>query len=148
MTEVQNTHDAMQAAFSLPAGVKDDPELSALHRQIIEQLRSESMGIPMHTVQELMLERIATEYVLIKWREQSEGWVGLGIGAEDKAKTHWKNLVSEWNKVLASGQETLRNALVQEVTKISMEALELIEDDESRKAVRLRLIERFAAIGL
>lgn len=138
----------MQAAFALPAGVRDDPELVALHRQIIQQLQAESMGIPMHTVQELLLERIATEYILIKWRERSEGWVGLGVGAEDKAKTHWKNLVSEWNRVLERGQETLRNALVAEVTKISMRVLEIIEDDETRKAVRLRLTEDFAAIGL
>lgn len=138
----------MQAAFRLPSWIQDDPELVALHTEILARLQAESMGIPMHTVQELLLERIATGYVEMKWRESGVGWAGLGVGAEDKFRRSWKDLLSEWNRVLERGQETLRDALVQQVTTITMRSLELIEDDENRKAVRLRLTEDFAAIGI
>ena len=138
--------DELSVIFRLPADVvENEPELAELHLEWIDRLRSESRGIPMHTVQEFILERIATKYVMLRYRELHGGWVG--VNSEKDAHSQWLDLVKEWNKVLAAGHEQLRDAVLQQAEQISREALELIEDDETRRTLRRHFKERFASIG-
>lgn len=140
----------VDASFRLPAHIASNPELVNLHRQWIADLRAESSGLPMHTVQSFLLERIATMYVVMRHEEladrtdRSEWTPRLFKEYTDQ----WLNMVKEWNKVLSSGHEQLREQVLRESEKIATEALALIEDDETRRRVRLHFKERYAAIGL
>ena len=132
--------------FRLPAYVVEAaPELVALHREWIERLSSESRGIPMHTVQEFLLERIATKYALIKFHEIVNDW--RGVRSEQDANAQWLDLVKEWNRVLAAGHEQLRDSVLREAEEISRDAIAMVEDEETRRRLRLHFKERFAALG-
>lgn len=136
--------DGLERAFRLPEHIASDPELLALHDELLRRLRQEAFGIPMHTAQELLLERIVTRYLLIKYRDE-HGWVG--VTAEKDANAQWLDALKEWNRVLQSSNEQLRDALMREVTKISLEAVELIEDQETRQKVRRHFSTKYAALG-
>lgn len=131
--------------FELPLAIADDPEMVVLYHDSIRKLISESRGLPMHTVQEFLLERIATKYVIMKWRERSNTWVG--VNTEKDYASGWLDLVKEWNKVLASGQQQLRDAIMSEVEVLLVEGLEQVADDATRKTLRLYFKEAFARLG-
>jgi len=136
--------DGLERAFRLPEYIAQDPELLALHDELKSRLRAEAFGIPMHTAQEILLERIVTRYLIIKYREE-HGWVG--VNTEKDFNAQWLDLLKEWNRVLQVSQEQLRAALMEEVTKISLEAVELISDASERQRVRRHFAEKYAAIG-
>lgn len=147
-TEQQDTtasSDGLERAFRPPTYISDDPELFALYEEMVRRLRSESMGIPMHTMQEFLIERIATRYVIIRYREE-HGW--LGINTEKEFNQQWLELVKEWNRVLAAGHEKLRDAVLRESEEIALAGINLIRDPEDRQRVRLHFKERFARAGL
>lgn len=117
----------------------------SMYHRWIRALTAEARGLPMHTVQEFLLERIATKYVIMKYRERNNEW--LGVRTENDFTAQWLDLVKEWNKVLSSGQDKLRDAVLEEVQGIALESLQMIRDEDDRKRVRLHYKERFAALG-
>lgn len=136
-----------EAAFQPPEYlVAETPHLVELYSEIVTRLRNESRGIPMHTAQEILLERIATKYIFIKYRE-STGWAGLGVNAEKEANQQWLDMLKEWNRVLSQGHEQLRDAILRESEQIAIEAVNLVDDAETRQRLRRHFKERFAAIG-
>ena len=132
-------------AFQLPADVLAKPELAELYLTSVRKLQAESRGIPMHTVQEFLLERIATKYVMLRYHEIYGGW--RGVNSEKDATAQWLDMVKEWNKVLATGHEQLRAAFLDEFTSIAMKGVELIEDKPTRQMLLLHFKEQFAAAG-
>lgn len=162
MTDPTSTEAAPETelAFRLPAALADDPELVEMHREWVNKLRAESAGLPMHTVQEFLLERIATGYVMLRHREihtpdllevdDPVVRTRLRVTAErnDKDATdQWLSMVKEWNKVLSSGHEQLREQVLRESEQIALDALSLVEDKDTRQKLRLHFKERYAAIG-
>lgn len=147
MTSDQTTATS-DAAFRLPALVADDPELAALHTEYVNALRAESAGLPMHTVQQFLLERIATMYTVIRYREINPGDDVAWTARFSKDYTdQWLGMVKEWNKVLSSGHEALRAQVLQESEQIALESLALVEDPETRQKLRRHFKERYAALG-
>lgn len=135
----------LESAFSLPEYVREEyPELGDLYDEMISNLRAEAFGIPMSSMQVLLIERIATKYILIKYRERV-GWVGTN--AEKDANAQWMDAVKEWNRLLAQGHEQMRDRLLEQIEKITSDGVNLIEDAESRQKVRSFYQEQFAAMG-
>src|SRR5688572_8166031 len=99
----------LEEAFVMPPALLDGhPDLIGLYEELVANLRAEAFGIPMTSMQVILIERIATKYVLIKYRER-EGW--LGVNAEKDANSQWLDLVKEWNRLLAGGHEQMRERL-------------------------------------
>lgn len=135
----------LDAAFNLPENVRVEfPDLGTLYDDLIDNLRSEAFGIPMTSMQVILIERIATKYILIKYRERV-GW--LGTNAEKDANAQWMDAVKEWNRLLAQGHEQMRERLLEQVEKIASDGVKLIEDTETRQKVRSHFEENFAAMG-
>lgn len=142
----QSPPDDLARAFVLPAWVREDPELSALHASIVRRLRSEAAGMPMNTVQQLLLERIAFNYIVLKHKEENQGW---SRASEQKDfNTWWLSMTQEFNKLLMANQDKMRESLLLEVQNIVVGALRMIPDDEVRQNVRRHLAEQFASIDL
>lgn len=131
--------------FELPADIAADLAMVNLYHESIRKLIAESRGLPMHTVQEFLLERIATKYVIMKWRERHNTWVG--INTEKDFASGWLDLVKEWDRVLASGQQQLRDSIMAEVEGIIVGGIEQVPDDDTRKVLRLYFKEKFARLG-
>ena len=119
--------------------------LGELFDRMVEQLQAEAFGIPMHTMQTMLIERIALTYVLIRFRD-IHGWTGTNTEKDTNAR--WMDMVKEWNRLLAGGNEQLRAQLLEQMEKIAKDALNLIPDKESRQRVRDHFQEQFAALGV
>lgn len=142
-TDLQELGDL---AIRLPAEVAADPRYVALYQEWLEKLRAEAVGIPMHTVQQFLLERIASGYVVIRYRENEDTWATPTMARG--ANAHWLDLVKEWNKVLAANQELQRDAVARAAEQAALDSLSMIEDPELRGRLRQHFKERFSAIGL
>jgi hypothetical protein len=135
----------LSEVFVLPPEIVDhNGDLVGIYEELVGNLRAEAFGIPMTSMQVLLIERIATKNVLIKHRERV-GW--LGTNAEKDANSQWLDLVKEWNRLLAQGHEAMRERLLEQVEKITADGVKLIEDTETRQKVRNFYQEQFAAMG-
>jgi len=133
----------------------DHPELDdrwqGMYQEMIAQLRSEAAGLPMSTVQSLLIERIAYDYVYIRMREE-EMHTGDSSSSFNRPNVHkeynnfWLDMTKEFHKVLNSGQDKLRQALLLEIQSVVSKAVDTIPDNSIRKSVRLALAEGFAEI--
>lgn len=138
--------DGLERAFRLPEYIAEDSELLALHEELSQRMRREAAGLPMGTNQEILLERILTKYLIIKWREENT-WAGTGVNGEKDANSQWLDMLKEWNRVLQANDDKMREALLLEVQKITTEAVQLISNEDDRRSVRRHFQEKFAAIG-
>lgn len=138
--------DGLDRAFRLPERIADDESLSELYDEIVKRLRTEALGIPMTTMQQLLIERLATKYVLIRYNE-SINWAGMSATAEKDMNAQWADLLKEWNRLLASGQEKMRDALLSQVSIIAQDAVKLVTDKDTRQALRRHFSEHFSNLG-
>jgi hypothetical protein len=138
--------DGLARAFRLPEHIQQDAELVALYDEMVERLRREALGLSMTTMQQLLIERLATKYVIIRYNENT-GWQGLSITAEKDMNAQWSDLLKEWNRMLQAGQEKMRDALLGQFEKISQGAVDMVHDKETRQSLRRHFREQFASMG-
>lgn len=138
--------DDLAPAFVLPPHLAANERLAALHATIVGRLRREAAGMPMNTIQNLLLERIAYNYVALKAREDA----GVAMRPQDQKEmnTFWLAMTKEFNGLLAANQDKMREALLLEVQKVVNGSLSLVTDPVDRQAVRRHLSEQFATINL
>lgn len=122
-----------------------DERWQAVHQEIVSRLRQEAAGLPMQTVHKLLLERLANYYVTMRMRETE---TTVTASQMKDMTTFWLSMTQEFNKQLKEGQDKLRDQLLSEVEKVTLEAVDLIEDKPTRQKVRLKLSEGFAAINV
>ena len=135
--------DALAAAFTLPDAIAEDETLQALYDELVSRMRREALGLPMNTGQNLLIERIASFYVQIRWRENN----GLFTPAQQKDfNTYWLALNSEFNKQLNASADKMREAMLADINQVVINAVDLIKDDETRRTVRRALAEGFATL--
>lgn len=136
--------DDLAEAFRLPEEILNDEALVTLHTNIVARLRREASGMPMNTVQQLLLERIAMNYVVLKSKERTGGF---STPAQQKDfNTFWLSMTQEFNKLLMANEDKRREAMLMEIQGIVVQATELVMDKEQRQNVRRFLQEQFAAI--
>lgn len=142
--------DDLAGAFVLPEYLAADPRLVTLHTNIVTRLRREAAGMPMNTVQQLLLERIALNYIVLKFREgRAVGDGGFGRGGEQKDfNTFWLSMTVEFNKLLLANQDKMREALLLEVQSVVTDVMSQIKDPAERRTLRRNLSEKFASIDL
>jgi len=135
----------LDAAFDLPERFDANPEMVELYSTVVSNLRSEARGIPMNTVQTLLLERIAFYYVSLKMAERDGELTPTQL--KDLTK-FWLDMTVEFNKQLAAGHEKLREALLMQISEMVMEKLSFIPDRDTKTQLVLALKEGFAEMGL
>lgn len=137
--------DGLDEAFKLPPSIADSPAMTQLHGEIVLRLRREASGLSMNTVQQLLLERIATFYVQTKMREME----GVGVKELRELNSFWLSMTQEFNRLLMASQDKLREALFLEIQKILDQAMkDTITDPDTRKKFRLNVAGSFANMNL
>lgn len=133
--------DSLDAAFDLPTFVTDNARLQDLHRRIVNRLRKESEGVPMDTIQLLLLERIAFNYIVMKAREMGELDMGNARAQKD-FQTFWLAMTNQFSKNLqkATAAED-REKTLREVRDIVIETLSKGVDD---KEMKMKLLGDFS----
>lgn len=138
--------DDLARAFRLPGWVTEDPEMEALHGAIVTRLRNEARGMPMNTVQQLLLERIAYNYIVLKNKEETNSF---STPTQQKDfNTWWLSMTQEFNKLLLANQDRMREAMLMQINDIIRGSLEIITNPDERRDLRRKLAEEFAAIDL
>lgn len=140
--------DSLEAAFELPAFVTEHPALVQLHGAICRRLRKEAEGVPMDTIQELLLERIAFNYIVMKARERGV----LSLGSERAQKdfqTFWLAMTNQFSKNLqkATAAED-RARTLREVRDIVIDTLSQVEDKTTKDHLLHQFAQAFQQAGI
>jgi hypothetical protein len=144
---INNAPASLEAAFELPESAVGDLSFRMLHQALVQKLLDEARNVPMQTAQYILIERIATKYIYIKFRE-SRGFDDMNPIAADKENTHLLALLAQFQKMLnkATAHEDRENTL-REVRDIIVKVFKSSEDPAKRAALE-ELIEEFKKVGI
>ncbi len=135
--------DSLDAAFELP-DTSADPKLRLLYEVLVARMREEAKHLPMNTVQQLLIERIAYNYIVLRYKERGE--LG-GFGSTSVQKdfnSFWLTMTAEFNRMLGKNDPLSngeRKALLKEMQQIIVNTVATVADP----GVRGALLEIFAA---
>jgi hypothetical protein len=111
---------ALDGAFTLPDHI-EDTKMRELYEVLVIRMREEAKDLPMSTVQQLLIERIAYNYIVM--REKERGSLGGFANANSQRdfNAFWLSMTQEFNRMLTksevmTGQE--RKALLREVQQL------------------------------
>jgi hypothetical protein len=138
--------DFLETAFEL--GDDNIPvKYTMLHTAIMQKMLEEAKNVPMTTANYILIERIATNYIIIKMREAA-GFENLNPIAQDKQNVYLLSVLAQFQKMLAkaTAQED-REATLREVRDIIKRVLS--SSDSPAKAELLNdLVEEFRKVGI
>jgi hypothetical protein len=144
---INNAPAFLEAAFELPESAVGDLGFRMLHTALVQKLLEEAKNIPMQTAQYILIERIATTYIYIKYKE-ADGFDGLNPIAQDKQNVYLLSLLAQFQKMLAkaTAQEDRENTL-REVRDIIVRVARS-SDSSAKQEVLQELIEEFKKVGI
>lgn len=135
---------SLDGAFYLPDHI-DNQNLRELYEVLVSRMRKEASDLPMATVQELLIERIAYNYIVM--REKERGALGgfSTTAAQKDFNTFWLSMTQEFNRMLTrsdalSGNE--RKTLLREVQQL---ILTTVNSSVSDPRTRSNLLTHMAA---
>lgn len=140
--------DSLDDAFVLPASVAENTRLLRLYEVIVSRMRAESEGVPMNTIQTLLMERIAYNYIVMKAREQ--GILDQLSAAQQKdLQTWWLAMTAQFNKQLNKATEQeYKEKILREVTNVIVAVLSKVPDPKLKAQLKQDLMAGFEAAGI
>jgi hypothetical protein len=132
--------DDLDAAFTLPETVAD-PGLRRLYEVLITRMRRECAHLPQTTLTTLLIERIAYNYIVLRWKESRPMGDAEGFAhstAQKEYNTFWLAMTQELNKVARQTDKAFRDELVGVLSSAVFRALS-DEEPEVSKRVRARV---------
>lgn len=143
--------EELDAAFDLPDEVCGDQGLRNLYEVIVARMRREAMYLPMNTVQQLLIERIAFNYITLKMKERHAVGDPEGFSTASVQKdfnTFWLSMTKEFNGLLDRSNKSARESILSEVRDLVLNTLSELTDPEERRSLMLRFSSAFEAAGL
>lgn len=128
--------DDLDAAFTLPETV-EDVQLRGLYEVLVHRMRKEAENLPMNTVQQLLIERIAYNYIVMRSRERGELGGFVNSNSQKDFNAFWLSMTQEFNRML-SKTETLggneRKALLREIQQHVLSAINSSVDNPKTRS--------------
>ena len=150
MSELSRTPEPLstplEAAFGVPENLSDSDKYTELYNEMVDRLRREAEGIQMNTLQQLLIERIASVYVTIRDLEDNDTWRSAAHRKDMYA--HWLDLTKEFNKLLQTNQDQLREGLLKQVFQVISDVVERVPDEKIKQDLRRWFATGFASIEL
>lgn len=116
-----------------------------LYAAIVGRLQFESQHVPMTTLQTLLLERIAFNYVALRWKE---GTAGFDHDRSQKDfNTFWLDMTREFNRQVTLHGPEAQKALIAQFIGIVSNALDNLPADLAQQ-VREDMATGLEAVGL
>ena len=140
----------LDAAFELPE-VVTDPKLRGLYEVLIARMRAEAAHLPMNTVQQLLIERIAFNYIVLRSKERGELGGFAHSNVQKDYNTFWLSMTAEFNRLLGRHGDMPaadRRALLREIQQIIMSTVSTVDDPTQRTALMDRFATAFEAAGI
>jgi hypothetical protein len=143
--------DDLDAAFTLPE-IVDDPKLRGLYEVLVHRMRKEAEPLPMNTVQQLLIERIAYNYIVMRCRENGELGGFTTAAVQKDFNTFWLSMTQEFNKMLGK-TETLngneRKALLREVQQLILSTVNAsVNDPKTRSDLLVNMAAAFENVKI
>lgn len=139
--------DQLAGIFSLPENTPQD--YIQFYQEIVDRMRAEASGFPMNTVQILLIERIAYNYVVLRMKEN--GFMAPFARANEQKdfNTFWLTMTQEFNRVLSSGQDKVREKLFKDIVDVIKKVVRTtVEDPILRDRLLKEFSDEFKVIGL
>lgn len=121
-------------------------EWKSVYQFVADGMLREASGVSMTTVQRLLIDRIAYNYVDIRKIEANERPATLNERKD--LNSRWLSMTQEFNRMLADNEDKRRDQLVADVQAMCLDALKRISSDDDKKILRLALSEGFAKLNL
>lgn len=140
--------DDLDTAFRLPDHLAAEPDLSRLYEVLIVRMRRESSHVAMNTVQLLLIERIAFNYVQMRYLESLPMGQGFAKASEQKDfNTFWLAMTTEFNKNLRASDAESQSKVIAAMATVVLKVLNEIQDEKARQSLRLRFADEFENAG-
>jgi hypothetical protein len=137
--------DADDSIFAVPAEVEDDERLSRLYNEIVDKLKAEVQGIPLSTMQYLLIERTASLYVTIKHHEENGTFLPR---QQQQYNAQFLAAGAEFNKLVQNNQEAQRQLTVDKIRSAIVAAINRLSDPDARMAMKTAIADEFQKAGL
>jgi hypothetical protein len=129
--------------FTLPDYIEDDT-LRTAYEVIVNRLRREARHVPMTTIQQLLIERIAVNYIVLRHNENEQEFAHTT--AQKDFNSFWLSMTHEFNSLVKITDADYREQLLKQVGKVIRDSL--IEDyPEQAAGIQERLKDEFARQG-
>lgn len=143
--------DNLDAAFELPDIVEDE-KLRALYEVLIYRMRKEAKNLPMNTVQQLLIERIAFNYIIMRLRERGEMGGFTTANASKDFNTFWLTMTQEFNRMLSKA-ETMgggeRKELLREIQQLILQTVNAsVNDPKTRSDLLVNMASAFENVKI
>jgi len=132
--------------FTLPPHIAEDPQIARWHDEQVRKLRADAAGVPMSSVQEMLLERIAYTYADMRYKERTQPNRSSRDRRDDNAA--FMTMTDSFNRLLEKHNDKRVNDMLVQVQDILLEAFDMVTDESEKSAVRRFLAEQLAAINL
>lgn len=142
--------DSLDLAFRLPDNI-EDANLRQLYEILVVRMRRESAHLPMNTVQQLLIERIAYNYIVMRWKEMQPVGNDGGFQHATQQKeynTFWLSMTQEFNKQLRATDADYRAQVLKAMASVVADVLKEIEDPMLQAKMRMRIADNLAREGL
>lgn len=135
--------ESLDGLFTLPSFI-EDTTLREAYEIIVARMRRECAHIAMNTIQQLLIERIAMNYIVLKYRESrplgdDEGFTHAGVLKD--WNTFWLKMTDEFNALMLKYRKSDADDIMALVKLSVEEILGTIPPEYS--ALRNDLIKRF-----
>lgn len=137
--------------FTLPDFISEteDADLRTMYFVLVDRLKKDAESSELSTIQWLLLERIAFNYVVIRWRERK---MGTTQGFEHTKyhkdfNTYWLAMTQEWRRILEGSSTDERISLMGQVGQALSQAFVGLHPDVSGP-MRDRIAKAFEESGL
>jgi hypothetical protein len=141
---------SLDAAFELSDQVVD-PKFRGLYEVLVARMRQEARHLPMNTVQQLLIERIASNYIYMRLRERGDLGGFPSSAAQKDFNYFWLSMTQEFNRMLGKtdgGGGTDRKSLLKEMQEIIVKTVNTLNDPKVRAEMLGKFAGAFEAAGI
>jgi hypothetical protein len=143
--------ESLDNAFELPDFIEDD-KLRQLYEVLVHRMRREAKSLPMNTVQLLLIERIAFNYIVMRMRERGE--LG-GFGSSNVQKdfnAFWLSMTQEFNRMLGKSEGlggNERRELLGEIQQLILQTVNAsVNDPKTRSDLLVNMAAAFENVKI
>jgi hypothetical protein len=149
MTDAIAPLDDLDIAFSLPDNIEDE-RMRRLYEILVARMRREASHLSANTVQQLLIERIAYNYIVLRVKEAAAGTANgfAHATAQKEFNTFWLSMTQEFNKQLKGTDADFRSSFMVEIAKVVQSVIAEVPEGPLRARLRDKLAEAFDERGL
>lgn len=142
---------ALDGAFFLPEHI-EDANLRSLYEVLVARMRKEAADLPMNTVQQLLIERIAYNYIVMRAKERGELGGFNSTAVQKEFNAFWLSMTTEFNRLLTK-TETLngneRKQLLREVQQLILQTVNAsVTDPKTRSNLLSSMASAFEHVKI